>query len=164
MQWQRPLSWPSQPQGHSRVAFLPFVPLRIKCKKPKKYVDDPQSIGEHIRKRRIELGLSQPDLAKLLGVSSATVLNWERGKTPPLITHMGKVIEFLGYYPFPEPVTISERLLRKRRENGWTIEEAATQIGVDPATWRDWEDGKTVLYRRHRQALDALLTTPSRPK
>ena len=79
VQWQRPLSWPSHPQGHGRVAFLPLVHVRLKCPKPKDYSDNPQTIGEHLRKRRIELGVSQTQAAECLAVSAATVLKWEKG-------------------------------------------------------------------------------------
>jgi transcriptional regulator with XRE-family HTH domain len=38
----------------------------------------------------------------------------------------------LGYDPFPEPGSVSERLLAKRRAMGWSIREAAAELGVDP--------------------------------
>ena len=83
------------------------------------------------------LGLSQPQVAERLAVSVATVLNWEKREKLPLINHLGAVIAFLGYYPFPDPVDLSERLLRERRIHGWSIREAALDLGVDPTTWRD---------------------------
>ena len=36
-----------------------------------------------IKKHRIRLQLSQAQMAKLLGVSSITILNWEQGKSKP---------------------------------------------------------------------------------
>jgi DNA-binding XRE family transcriptional regulator len=90
-------------------------------------------------------------------VSAATVLNWEKGKKPPLITHLGAVITFLGYYPFPAPTSVGERLLRERRVHGWSIREAALNIGVDPTTWRDWEHGELILFRTHRTKVAKLL-------
>jgi transcriptional regulator with XRE-family HTH domain len=136
---------------------LPLVHIRLKCPKPKDYSDNPQTIGEHLRKRRIELGLSQTQAAECLAVSAATVLNWEKGKQPPLVSHLGAVITFLGYYPFPESVSISERLHRKRRENGWSTSDAARQLGVDRTTWQDWERGELILFRKHRTKVARLL-------
>lgn len=107
--------------------------------------------------RRGELGLSQPEAAERLAVSVATVLNWEKGKSPPLITHLGAVIAFLGYYPFPDPVSIGERLFRERRIHGWSIHDAALGLGVDPSTWRDWEHGRLILFSKHRAKVAKLL-------
>ncbi len=42
------------------------------------------TLGERIRKWRLEQGLLQTDLAKLLGVAEMTIVNWEKGKTRPL--------------------------------------------------------------------------------
>jgi len=60
---------------------------------------EPQTMGEHIKKRRLELGLTQKKVSKMLGVTSFTVLNWEKGKTEPLPQFMPRIILFLGYVP-----------------------------------------------------------------
>ncbi len=40
------------------------------------------------------------------------------------------------------------------------MNEAARRLGVDPGTWKDWEKGKTILYRKHRALLARLLDLP----
>jgi transcriptional regulator with XRE-family HTH domain len=40
----------------------------------------PKGIGKRIRARRIKLGLSQPKLAKILGIPQQTIGGWETGK------------------------------------------------------------------------------------
>ena len=40
-------------------------------------------IGERIRKRRLELHLSQEQLAEKLGVSNKTISKWETGESNP---------------------------------------------------------------------------------
>lgn len=40
-------------------------------------------LGELLRARRVELGLEQAELAKLVGVSQQTVSRWERGEALP---------------------------------------------------------------------------------
>jgi hypothetical protein len=67
------------------------------------------------------------------------------------------IFAFLGYDPFPEPKTLPEQLLAKRREMGWPITQAAQAIGVDPDSWRNWERGQLILYRRHRLKVSQLL-------
>lgn len=103
------------------------------------------------------MGLMQKDVANLLGVNTWTILNWEKGRTEPPIAAMPVILKFLGYYPFPQPRTLLEKLLAKRREMGWSIKEAAEAVGVDPGTWGNWERGKIILYRKHRVLVSRLL-------
>jgi transcriptional regulator with XRE-family HTH domain len=42
-----------------------------------------RTLGECVRKWRLEQGLLQVDLAKKIGVNEMTIVNWERGKTKP---------------------------------------------------------------------------------
>jgi len=56
-------------------------------------------LGEQIKKRRLELGLSQKEVGERLGVTSFTVLNWEKGKTAPLAKTMPGIIQFFKYDP-----------------------------------------------------------------
>lgn len=43
----------------------------------------PGEFGSEVKALRAQLGLSQEDLAKVLGVSFATVNRWENGRTRP---------------------------------------------------------------------------------
>ena len=119
-----PDAWPRYPHGQGRVALLQFVPIRLKALKPKETDFEPRSLGEHLRKRRLVLGLTQNQAAKQLGINSWTVLNWEKGHTEPPIESMPAIVRFLGYDPFPEPKTLPERLLAKRRAMGWSIRKS----------------------------------------
>lgn len=90
-------------------------------------------------------------LAKLLGIAPETVLNWELNYRKPSINHIGKLIEFLGYDPaLPNPRSIAELLLAKRRELSWMQKVAAKNFGVDPCTWPGWECGGVIMMREHR--------------
>lgn len=129
----------------------------LKSPKPKAFSDNPQTFGEHIKRARLLAGLSQPKLAALLRVDAATVLNWEKDRTEPPVTSYPAILRFIGYDPFPEPKTIGERMLAKRRAMGWTIREAANKLGVDEGTWGDWERGKAILYRRYREMVADFL-------
>lgn len=70
---------------------------------------------------------------------------------------MPAIIRFLGYNPFPEPTNIPERLLAKRRAMGWSIEDAAGQLGVDAGTWGAWECGQLILHQGHREMVARIL-------
>jgi transcriptional regulator with XRE-family HTH domain len=139
---------------------LPLVHIRLVAPRPKPYPEHPRTLGEHIKKRRLELALTQAQAAKVLMISPSTVLNWETGCTSPSIRYLPSVFTFLGYYAFPEPTTVGERLLQNRRKRGWSIREAAEALGIDPGTWRDWEAGKTILHRTHRALLARFLSLP----
>jgi transcriptional regulator with XRE-family HTH domain len=140
---------------------LQFAPITLKALKPKETDFEPETLGEHVRKRRLELRLTQTQAAERLGVNPWTVLNWEKEHTEPPIESMPAIIRFLGYGLFPEPKNIPERLLAKRRAMGWSMKEAARQLGVDQRTWGDWECEQTMLYRRHRELIAGLLGLPS---
>jgi DNA-binding XRE family transcriptional regulator len=90
-------------------------------------------------------------------VYPGTVLNWEKGKAEPLIGAFPAIFSFLGYAPVRQPSGVGERLLHLRRQRGWSIREAATQLGVDPTTWGDWERGELILFRKHRSTIAVLL-------
>ena len=99
----------------------------------------------------------QREAAIELGVNPWTVLNWEKGHTEPPIGSIPAILEYLGYDPFPKPLTLPERIVAKRRELGWSIETAARKVDVDPGTWGNWERGQMILYRRHRVQLAEFL-------
>jgi len=68
----------------------------LKSLRKKPFDFEPQTLGEQIKKRRLELGLSQNEVGEMLGVTSSTVLNWEKRKTEPHKNVMQKVRQFLG--------------------------------------------------------------------
>ena len=52
-------------------------------------------ISERIRQQRKEKGLTQADLAELLGMSEMTIRRWEAGKSSPRIDELQKVASML---------------------------------------------------------------------
>ncbi|WP_292915194.1 helix-turn-helix transcriptional regulator [Nitrosomonas sp.] len=137
---------------------MQYARISLKSLIPKPYDFEPRTLGEHVLKRRLYLKLSQPKLAKLLGVAAETILNWELNYKKPSINHIGKLIQFLGYDPaLPNPSSIAELLLAKRRELGWSQKIAAQNLGVDPCTWSSWECGGTIMMQKHRQLVASFL-------
>ena len=99
--------------------------------------------------------LTQKEAARLLGVNSWTVLNWEKGKTEPPVESIAAILRWLGYCPFPEPKTLPERLLALRRAMGWSVRQASRRLGVDEGTWGAWEGGTSIPKERHLRLVDA---------
>lgn len=54
--------------------------------------ENPVTLGDKIRKGRIELGFFQKELAEIIGVSEDTIRNWEKNKA----LLYGKNIRTLG--------------------------------------------------------------------
>jgi len=136
---------------------LPFIHVSLKSLILKPYDLEPQTLGDHVRRKRLKIELLQKEVAELLGVNTWTVLNWENGHTQPPIEAIPAILRFLGYDPFPESKTVAQHLAAKRREMGWPIKKAARVVGVDPGTWRKWERGKTILYGNHRERIAQFL-------
>jgi len=55
-----------------------------------------RTLGERIRKWRLEQGLFQRDLAKMIGVDEMTIVNWEKGRTKPTKKNLEKLRAVLG--------------------------------------------------------------------
>ena len=65
------------------------------------YPATPTTLGEHLRKKRIDLSLSMTQLAKLLGfgISDTAIEKWEKNQNRPTESHRRRIIEFLGFDP-----------------------------------------------------------------
>jgi transcriptional regulator with XRE-family HTH domain len=89
---------------------LPFCSLKLKSTKPisDQYPKEINTLGDHIRKRRLDLGLLQREVAEKIGVTKATIYHWERQRTQPEIRFIARIIEFLGYDPIPQPKSFSD--------------------------------------------------------
>jgi transcriptional regulator with XRE-family HTH domain len=141
---------------------LPFASVSRKCRKPKETDFGPQTIGEHVKKRRLQLKLTQKAVARLLGVTQFSVINWERGDFQPRRARtLARIIAFLGYDPLPPGVTIPERLREKRRQLGWGQQELAQHLAVDRCTVASWEAGGIVMAKCHRELLARFLGMPA---
>ena len=74
----------------------------VRGRRIRDYPRSPTTVGEHVRKRRLDLNLRQIDAAKIIGCDEMTVVNWEKGHTQPSVNHMAGVVRFLGFQPLPE--------------------------------------------------------------
>jgi DNA-binding XRE family transcriptional regulator len=75
-----------------------FIPREFKGKKPraKAYPREVTTIGDAIRERRLDLGLLQKDIAKIIGCDQTSILNWKKGYNKPAMNKMAGVVRFLG--------------------------------------------------------------------
>ena len=77
---------------------LPFykVTLRAKKRLSAAYPKELKTIGDHMRKRRLDLNLMQKDVAEGLGVSECSIWNWENNRNMPQLRYINKIKDFLN--------------------------------------------------------------------
>jgi len=123
---------------------LPFCHAELRAPKPKPshYPQQLNSLGDHIRSRRLDLKLFQSEVAEQIGVDTTTICNWEINASAPAIRYIPSVLSFLGYAPFPPAQTLAERLTTARKGLGLSQRKMAEKLGVDPGTLQGWEAGR----------------------
>ncbi len=152
---------------HKDIDALPFCHLRLSVIKPTPYGfrGQPKTLGDHIRKCRLELGLPQRDVARNFAVTVATLRNWERNRTRPIARYLPRVIRFLGYDPRSAPKTLAEKLLYYKESLGLTQRTLAGKLGIDESTLTGWCAGRHAPSRRSQlKATRALAKLPRTPK
>ena len=115
-------------------------------------------MGDHIRKRRMDLGLSQRQLGEKLGVRTNTVYSWESGDACPRNRYTPEIIQFLGYDPvLPMGPDLSGALSEYRLRNGLTQAALAQILGVNRETVGTWERGRFRPNDRILARISALI-------
>ena len=117
----------------------------------------PQRIGQHLRKRRFELGIRQIEAARRLGVSDRTLSLWECDRAPPVWANQPRIIAYLGYDPFTDPtfgrprgnetigvaflsqsgpLSLGQQIMKRRMELRKNRKQCAQEIGISvKALW-----------------------------
>jgi DNA-binding transcriptional regulator YiaG len=123
---------------------LPFCHVRLSGPKPqsKAYPKHLKTLGDHIRKRRLDLGLLQKEVAEQLGVDTASICNWESNEVQPMVHCLPGIIAFLGHNPLPEADDLISKFKRVRSTLGLTQEQLAQRLGIDESTIAAWEPGE----------------------
>ena len=126
--------------------------------RPSQLIENPQVIGEHIKNRRLQLKLTQADVAKVFDICEDSMTGWENGRSKPQIQFYPKIISFLGYNPFSvDTSTLGGRIKYYRIIHGLSQEDFAKKIGVNESTIFSWEKGDHEPLSRKRELLEALL-------
>jgi DNA-binding transcriptional regulator YiaG len=116
-------------------------------------------LGDHIRKRRLDLSISQAALAEQLGVNREAITNWEAGLQEPDLSRMPLVLDFLGQSLILKDRALAEQIRTKRRSLGLTQVEFGRRVGVSQETVLLWELGKREPTGQPRRRLILILET-----
>ena len=126
---------------------MPFCKIELKAARPPSSPDYPNTLntlGDHIRKKRLDLGLHQKDVAQIIDTTENTIWNWENNYATPSLPYIPKIIKFLGYIPFDNSnQTLGDKILIYRKLHGLSQREFARLLGIDPSTLGHWEKGKS---------------------
>jgi transcriptional regulator with XRE-family HTH domain len=128
------------------MVALPFCRLMLTAAKPKSssYPAVMKSLGDHLRARRLELGLTQLQVAVRIICDQASITNWELHRVEPALRFLPRIIEFLGYDPAAGevPSSLGARIRAKRRRLGLSIRQLAQLLETDQSNLQHWETGR----------------------
>jgi len=90
----------------------------------------------------MDRGLWQEYVATELGVSVATICNWEGNHTSVATRFLPKVVAFLGYDPRQESGQLGDRIRMQRERQGLSQVALAEKLGLNTSTVVAWERGR----------------------
>ena len=134
--------------------------IQLRAKRPinSAYPVELNTLGDHLRKIRLDRGLSQPDVAKILKVTTDSVTGWELNRNEPTPKFAGAIIAFLGYFPFADvDQSFGKRLYYARLITGKTQEQVAELIGCDESNLRLIELDEREPYEGTRGKIEEYL-------
>ena len=79
------------------IPALPFSQWDKTIPKPlgDKYINNPKTIGQKLRNKRLELHLLQKDVALIFETSEDTITNWENDRYEPQGRFVSRIEKFL---------------------------------------------------------------------
>jgi transcriptional regulator with XRE-family HTH domain len=139
---------------------------------------EPRTIGEHLRKRRFDLGIRQSEVALRLGVSKRTLSLWETDNIYPTWAYQPRLVDYLGHDPFTDPalgspkgnetsfvailaptapLTLGQQIRKRRLELRKNRTECAGEFGVSVKTLWGWETGRWEPLAGHLKLVATFL-------
>jgi len=118
------------------------------------YVENPQTLGEHLKNKQFELKISQNEMARRMSTNPENIISWCHSRTKPPISFYPKIIDFLEYNPFQvDDKSIGGQIKKHRMEHGLSHRKLSKVTGFDPATLARWEDNITSPNVEHKMKL-----------
>lgn len=125
-------------------------------KRAKNYPENPRTLGEHLRKRRLNLYQTQEQVSMRFRISVTAYNYWEADRIAPKVNKWPEVVRFLGYDPSPPPTNFREAVKALRRSLGLDKRKFAARLGVDVKSVLNWEAGYSFPLRRTRRMISRI--------
>ena len=135
--------WSGDCRSRTDMVSLPICNIVLNALKPERrpYPKELKTYGDHLRKKRLDLGLSQPQVAKIINVTPDSITNWELNRGKPILTLIPKIISFLGY----SPKIIENPIKNYSIQNGLSQKEFARILEINPTTLYRIERGNNKM-------------------
>ena len=116
----------------------PYLDIQISANKPD-YRPYPESsdnsLGAALKRKRLDLGFTQQEVADLLGIRKDSYQKHERNIYLPHITRRNEINEFLGYNYWNDGTSsLKNRLLCYRISHRLTMSKLAEMTGISCST------------------------------
>ncbi len=125
---------------------------------PKNFPKNPETLGDHILAKYLRLGLSHSEAADQLGFDGHVLWGWTSNRKKVHLKFIPRVIEWLGYDPFPEPESLGVSLRNHRMAAGLSQETLGKLLGIRASTIGEFERGR-IPNRKHRDHIDWFINT-----
>ena len=135
---------------------FPKLALCAQIKPESQYPNELKTIGDHIRKRRLDLNLDRNATSKLLGVTPNVITDWEFNHHETEFRYYPAIIQFLGYIPFEIGSSRKDQLIAYRKIRGITKGQLAKEWKVEKGSVQRWEEGKIPRRFVHRELLEGI--------
>ena len=148
-----------RPLKHRCVANRDGLEIVLKGQKPSNIPKVLTTWGDHIKKRRLELGLLQREVAQLLEVNETSIYDWEKHRTDPMVHLIPRITHFLGCTPplFIEQTT-GQKIVTYRHVRGMSQRSLALKLKVDPGTLGRWERDESFPTGKLKTRLEPFFT------
>ena len=139
------------------MAVLPF---RLEARKPAlplPYRINSRELSDQLHRRRLDLGLTQAQVAKQMGVCIQSERAWEIGKSEPSLPMLPRIFGFLGCQPRAMSDSLPDRLSAFRMTKGLSHRTIGRLLGVHQ--WKVWSvEAGAAADQELRQSIEALLS------
>ncbi|MFO1486345.1 MAG: helix-turn-helix transcriptional regulator [Verrucomicrobiaceae bacterium] len=116
--------------------------LRLRNLTRKGFSLNPETLGQHLRSKRLLLNLTQAQVAAQLGTIREQYERWERDEIAPVASFWPRLVRHFGHYPLAV-TSPADWVLKARRVNGLSQFALGRAIKVIAKTVRQWEHGET---------------------
>jgi transcriptional regulator with XRE-family HTH domain len=134
-------------------------PCIIKAlRKPRGYPKKLITVGDHIKAKRLDKGLYLKEVAKMMGITVDTLINWELGRYEPPSYRYKKISDFLGYCFYNHPATTLPLKLKYIRCYLFGMKNIsfAKYTEFDPSSILSWENGQHRPLEKSIQKLSKI--------